>query len=39
MMPPKHTQYQVFHWPGASAEAFWTAAAWAFRYANTCGGT
>ena len=37
--PPKHTQYQDFHWPGDWAAAFWTAAACAVRYGNTCGGT
>src|SRR5215831_10308148 len=37
--PAKQIQYQVCHWPGASAAAFCTSAPCAFRYANTPGGT
>src|SRR5271169_5967948 len=39
MIPPKHTQYQIFHWFAVWAAAFCTAAAWALMYARTVGGT
>jgi hypothetical protein len=39
MIPPKQIQYQVFHWLAVWAAAFWTAAAWALRYARAAGGT
>src|ERR1700735_2850093 len=39
MIPPKHTQYQSFHWPGDWAAAFSTAMPWASMYGPTYDGT
>jgi hypothetical protein len=39
MSPPKHTQYQVRHWPGDLASADWTCGPYLLTYEAADGGT